>query len=429
MSESKTICVIGAGIVGVSAAIWLLREGFQVVLVDKTGPAAGTSHGNAGVLAACSVVPVTVPGLIRKAPAMLFGRYEPLFLRWRHLPAMAPWLFEYLSHCKPDEVRRIARALAPLTTDTLAQHRALAETTGAEKLVAAGDYVFGYQSKAHFAADQFGWQVRRENGFEWTEHDQQSFAATEPVFGNRVGYGVRVGNHGRILDPGLYVRDLADHARAQGARIEVGSVDALVIDDARVTGVRINGQTLAADGLVVATGVWSGPLASQLGIRVPMESERGYHLEFWEADRMPADPVMLAAYKVVATPMAGRLRLAGAVEFGGLNAPASDPPFEMLTHAIQELLPGIRYTRTEQWMGHRPAPSDSIPLIGQAPAVAGAWLAFGHHHIGLTTGPKTGRLIAQMIAGKSTDIDMTAFDPGRFSRPGSDHQRRQVSRA
>lgn len=415
MNQSRSVVVLGAGIVGVSTALWLQRAGYRVVLVDRQGPAAGTSHGNAGVLAACSVVPVTVPGLLRKAPGMLLHRNSPLFLRWRYLPRMAPWLFRYLSHCDPAEVQRIATALAPLTRTTLADHRALAAGTNARQWIEPADYVFAYQDKAHFDADCFGWQIREDLGFRWIEQDTTAFHTAEPVFGSRVGYGVRVPEHGRITDPGAYVRALADHVIAGGGELQLGDVRRINVLGDRFDGIALDDRVIRADHLVVATGVWSGPLAEQLGVRVPMESERGYHLELWGADRMPTDPVMLAAYKVVATPMQGRLRLAGAVEFGGLHAPASAPPFDMLLDAVGRIFPGIQYSRVEQWMGHRPAPADSIPVIGPSPRVRGAWLGFGHHHIGLTTGALTGRMLAQMIHGEPTSIDPTPYDPARFA--------------
>ncbi len=410
------VVIAGAGIVGVASAIWLQRAGIPVLIFDPRGPAQGASFGNAGVLAACSVVPLTVPGLIAKAPRMLLDRDEPLFLRWPYLPRLTPWLLRYLSHCRPEQVRRIAAAMAPLVVDTLSQHRALSQGTPASVHVHAGDYVYGYRDRAHFDADAFGWQVRRDNGFNWAELDRQALRSFDPVFGDDLGFAVRVPGHGRIDDPGRYVSRLAEHVISQGGLIRHEAVDDVHIVNGMVRAVIAGGQRIPCRSFLITAGAWSGPLSTRLGLKVPLESERGYHLDLWEPDRMPRQATMIAALKVVATPMDGRIRLAGAVEFGGIDAPRSDPPFAMLERAVSRVFPDLRWARTERWMGHRPAPADSIPLIGTVPGLSNAWLGFGHHHVGMTAGPRTGRLLATLIAGtQAPDIDMQPYAPSRFA--------------
>ena len=181
-----------------------------------------------------------------------------------------------------------------------------------------------------------------------------------------------------------------------------------------MTGVRADGETLHCNAVALCTGAWSGRFARVLGVKVPLESERGYHVEFVEPNMMPRSPVMVASGKFVATPMDGRLRLAGVVEFGGLDAEASKEPVELLKRNARAAFPGLTWRDTREWMGHRPAPSDSIPVIGKAPGLQGAYLGFGHHHIGLTSGPKTGRLLAQMIVGRQPNVDVTPYSPARF---------------
>ncbi len=412
--NEQSIAIVGAGIVGVSTAIWLQRAGHRVILVDRAGPGEGTSYGNGGVLASAAIVPVTVPGLMKKAPRMLFSRDQPLFLKWSYLPRLAPWLRRYLSHATADEARRIAAALHPIIGDSLADHQALSAGTEAARWLVPSDYVFLYRDRAAFAADAFGWSIRRDHGFEWDELEGPALRAYDPVFSPANGFAIRLKDHGRIADPGRYVKDLAAHAEANGARIIRADVDDFVIENGRVTGLRAGGETIACSGAVLTTGVWSKALAAKLGVDVPLESERGYHLELWEPSAMPRSPAMIAAAKFVVTPMEGRLRLAGIVEFGGLDAPPSRAPFDLLMRNIRAAIPDLTWKETKEWMGHRPAPSDSIPLIGPAPKVAGAWLGFGHHHVGLTGGPKTGRLLAQLISGGKPNIDLAPYAPARF---------------
>ncbi|KMW60255.1 D-amino acid dehydrogenase small subunit [Candidatus Rhodobacter oscarellae] len=410
---TKTVAIIGAGIVGVSTALWLLRDGHKVLIVDREGPASGTSYGNAGVLASYSIVPVTGPGLIRKAPGMLFDRDQPLFLRWPYLPRLAPWLVKYLSHANAADTKRIAEALNGIVGDSLADHQALASGTRAERFIVPSDYLFAYRDRAHYEGDAFSWSIRRDHGMVWDE--VEDVAGYDPSLADDIGFVARCPNHGRIIDPGGYVKALAEEAEALGARMVKAEVEDIAHENGAVTGLRAGGETITCDAVVIATGVWSGPLCAKLGLKVPLESERGYHIEFWEPSVMPKAPTMIASGKFVLTPMDGRLRAAGVVEFGGLKAPPSRAPFEMLRCQVKSALPGLTCAREEEWMGHRPAPPDSIPVIGEIPSAAGVFTGFGHHHIGLTGGPKTGRLLAQLIGGKKPNLDLRAYDPARFA--------------
>jgi D-amino-acid dehydrogenase len=413
-TEAKHIGIVGAGIVGVSTAIWLQRAGHRVTLIDRLGPGEGTSYGNGGVLASCSIVPVTVPGLLKKAPRMLFDPNQPLFLKWSYLPKLAPWLIKYLSHANADDVKRIASAVHGIVGDSLADHQALSAGTGAERFLVPSDYVFVYNDRTHFEGDAFGWGIRRAHGFSWDELEGRAFSEYDPTLAPALGFGVRLGNHGVIKDPGGYVKALAAHAEMNGARLIKADVTGFVREGGKVTGVRAGGETLSFDDTVIATGVWSKPLAETFGLKVPLESERGYHIELWEPNMMPRSPAMIASGKFVITPMEGRIRLAGVVEFGGLDAPASRPPFDLLMRNIRAAMPGLTWKEKTEWMGHRPAPADSIPVIGKVPNAPGAWMGFGHHHIGLTGGPKTGYLLSQMISGQQSNLDLAPYAPMRF---------------
>ncbi|WP_209508229.1 MULTISPECIES: FAD-dependent oxidoreductase [unclassified Ruegeria] len=416
MTDKKSIAIIGAGIVGVSTAVWLQRDGHNVILIDKAGPAEGTSHGNGGVLASCSIVPVTVPGLLGKAPKMLLSPSQPLFLKWGYLPKLLPWLWKYLRHANAADVERIAAALTSIVGDSLNDHKALAAGTGAEKWLVPSDYLFLYRDRAHFEEDAFGWDIRRRNGFQWDELEGHAFHEYDPVYSQGIGFAARLSDHGHITDPGRYVKDLAAHVEANGGRFIRANVEDVVRENGHVTGVWAGGETIACDAAVVTAGIWSGPLARRLGVSVPLESERGYHLELVEPSAMPRSPVMVVSGKFVATPMDGRIRLAGIVEFGGLDAPPSRAPFELMRKNARVAFPGVTWKEEVEWMGHRPAPADSIPVIGDVPGIKGAYMGFGHHHIGLTGGPKTGRLLAQMIAGRTPNVDMSVYAPSRYAK-------------
>jgi len=414
MNAVKEIIVVGAGIVGVSAAIWLQRAGHKVTLMDRKGPAQGTSHGNAGVLASGAVIPVTTPGLLGRAPGMLWDRNAPLFLRWGYLPKLAPFLARYLRSATDSHVDAYGAAMSTLLHDAVAQHQQLAQGTGAETFITEDDYCFGYATDAAYRADAYAWGKKRAAGFDFNVMTGAAYAAIDPAFGDAFETVVTSPGHGRISDPGAYVAALAAHFEAQGGTLEICDVHDIAVVDGSVRTLMTSNGDRSADHIVFAMGPWSKMIAHKLGVKVPFESERGYHIEFVDPSIMPRQPMMVAAGKFVLTPMQGRLRAAGVIEFGGLEADPSKAPFDMLRRQVKAVLPDLTCTREVEWMGHRPAPADSLPVIGANDAGGKSYSAFGHQHVGLTGGPKTGRLIADLISGARPNIDLAPFDPAKF---------------
>jgi D-amino-acid dehydrogenase len=259
------VVIAGAGIVGVSSAIWLQRAGHEVTLVDRMDVALRTSYGNAGVLAAGAILPVPVPGLAQKLPKMVFSRDEPLFLQWRYLPRLLPFLAKYLSFARADHVAHCARSLSYLLADSHAQHQSLAEGTGAERFISDADFCFGYATEASYRADESGRALRRAHGYEIEELDGAAYAVRDPLYSGQFAKVVCYKNSGRISDPGAYLAALLAHFQAEGgtmlaARIEDielqhGAYKALITDQGRVTG----------DHIVLAMGAWSGKMAKKLG--------------------------------------------------------------------------------------------------------------------------------------------------------------------
>ncbi|UWQ98725.1 FAD-dependent oxidoreductase [Rhodobacteraceae bacterium S2214] len=409
------IIVAGAGIVGVSCAIWLQRAGHDVTIVDKAGPASGTSHGNAGVLAAGAVIPVTTPGLMWKAPGMLLDKDAPLFLKWRYLPKLIPFLVKYLTYTTDKHVDHYGAAMSTLLHDSVDQHMALARGTGAEKYISADDYCFGYSTQAAFAADKYSWDKRTAAGFAYDVIDGETYAQYDPAYGNAFAVVVRCKGHGRISDPGAYVKTLADHFVDQGGKLLIQNITDIAVENGEITHLKTANGDMTADRIVFALGPWSKTIAHKLGVKVPFESERGYHIEMTNPSQMPKSPMMVASGKFVITPMEGRLRAAGVVEFGGLKNGPSDAPFALLKRQVKAIFPDLTYDDLIEWMGHRPAPADSLPVIGANNAGGKSYSAFGHQHVGLTGGPKTGRIIADLIDGKKPNIDLAPFDPRKHA--------------
>lgn len=411
---TQNVVVVGAGIVGVSTGIWLRRAGAEVTIVDRQGPGEGTSHGNAGVLAAVSMVPVTTPSLIRKAPGMLISRDFPLYLRWGYLPRLVPWLLRYLANANDSDTRRIAKDLTPIVSDSVVQHRALVGELGLTEWVTDSDYCFAYRDRTAFEAEAYVWALRQTAGFTPELIEGPEVQDYEPNISPRIKLIAALKDHGFIRDPGGYVRALAAAFKGMGGTIRTADVTDFDLSGGRIRAVETTGGPIACDDVVLATGVWSKPLMGKLGLNVPLEAERGYHIVYEQAQGGPRRPTMVAAGKFVATPMAQGVRCAGVVELGGLKAGPSKAPLTLLRKQARATFPHMTATAEIEWLGHRPAPSDSLPLIGQIGS-SRVFTALGHHHIGLTGGPKTGRLIAGLVTGQPTNMDLSAYAPQRFA--------------
>ena len=409
------VAVVGAGIVGVSAAEWLRRDGHAVTLIDRNDPGdpAQTSFGNAGILAAASIVPVPVPGLVGKIPKMLLDPNSPLHLRWSYLPRLLPWLIPFLRRANTGDVRATAEALATLLGDTVEQHQALSAGTPAAALITLGRYTHLYSSREKYDGDAMGHALRREHGFRMEALDRAAIEEIDPAIGPYYQFAASYLDHGWIADPGAYVAALARHFVEAG-----GTLSQFEVADIRPTETGADviggGATTGYDRVVLAGGVWSRQLARRLGHKAAMESERGYHVVFEGPNRMPPHPLSLTDGKFIAVPMADGLRCAGQVEFGGLDAGPSDSPYKVVRHWVKKLYPDLTYAHESRWMGHRPSTVDSLPFIGPSPKAPAIHFAFGAQHVGLTSGPKTGRLIADMISGRTPNVDLAPFRVGRF---------------
>ena len=415
--KTEKIAVIGAGILGVSTAEWLRRDGADVELIDRIAPGGPeqTSYGNAGVLASSSIVPVSVPGLIRKVPGMLLDPDSPLFMRWSYLPRLLPWLTRFLANGNETKVRQIAAGLSHIVGDSVEQHLALVKGTPAESFIKHGPYAFLYPDRAAFEKDRFAFAVRQDHDFAWEEKTREQLIADDPDLGDRYQFGVFMIDHGWIGDPGGYVAAVADEFCENGGTFWRAEVDDIRPDESSGSvKVVTQGETRSYDRIVLAAGVWSKKLAERLGHRAPMESERGYHMVFKSPSKQPPVPYSLADAKMVATPMDAGVRCAGLVEFGGTAAGPSQAPLRLIEKRLKALYPNLTWEGTESWLGHRPAPVDSLPFVGESPKSKGIYFAFGTHHIGLTSGPKIGRLTADLVAGRTPNIDMAPYRVGRF---------------
>jgi len=416
---ARRVGVIGAGMVGVCAASWLQRDGHSVFLLDPGNPGEGASFGNAGCFNGSSVTPVAMPGVVRSVPRWLIDPLGPLALRWSYLPAILPYLVRLVRAATPQKVAAQAKALRPLIGPTVPLVRELARDAGAEGLIHQRGHLYVYRSAAALAKDGLAWALRRENGVVVDEFDADELHQLEPVLSRDYVRGLLVRENGHTENPLALVTRLVEQFRRQGGEIVRASALGFRLDGGRVTSIRSDAGDLPADAAIVCAGAQSKPLAAALGDRIPLETERGYHLMIRDPEVMPRIPTADADGKFVATPMEQGLRFAGTVELAGLAAPPDWRRAHILLEQGRRMLPGLAAEHPEDrlsvWMGHRPSLPDSLPALGRSRASPDVIYAFGHGHVGMTAAPMTGRIVADLVAGRPAPIDIAPFDPGRFA--------------
>jgi len=406
------IAVIGAGVVGLAIAHRLALEGREVLLIDPEAPGMGASYGNAGTVADYAVQPVGTPSVLAGLPRLLFDRSSPLAIRQAALPALAPWLMRFMRECLPGRARANALVLANLVTDAQPRWAALAEAIGGAEILQHRGCIYLYERARERRAAEADLAFRRDLGVAVEMLGPDELAALEPGLPPLAGGGAFFPDASFMTDPGAMVQLIAKAALAEGAGLLRGRVDTLArgLDGLRLTG---PGVSVHARRVVIAAGAHSQALARQVGDRVPLDTERGYHVE-WD---MPAPrlnrPTCPTSRGFYLCPMQGRLRAAGTVELGGLAAPPSAHRIAQLAAGARAFFPDLGPPARE-WMGFRPSMPDSLPVIGPSQGGADVLHAYGHGHIGVTLAPLTAEIIADFLAGRDSIRDFSATSPRRF---------------
>lgn len=419
-AHRQHVAVIGGGIVGVCSAIALLKAGHAVTLVEPAEPGGeqAASYGNGAWLSPASIIPMSMPGLWRKVPGYLRDPEGPLTISPRHLPRLAPWLLRFLAAgWSVEKVTRTAGLLAGLLRDAPARHAALAAEVGQGDLIRQDGLLYAYPDRAAFAADALGWRLRRENGVVWRELEGEALATFEPALSPRYRFGALVEAGGHCLDPGAHVAGLARHALTLGARRVSARATGFTFADGRLAAVETDRGPVPCTAAVIAAGARSGALAALAGDHVPLESERGYHVEIADPAAAPRIPVMPSDGKMGNTVTRGGLRASGQVELSTLEAPPDWRRADILLRHLVATYPGlgpVSGLTVRRWQGNRPSTPDGLPVIGRASRCPDIVHAFGHGHVGLASGPVTGEMVAALMAGSPPALPLAPFSCVRF---------------
>lgn len=414
MQTQSDVIVIGAGVVGLSAALALQARGLAVTVLDREGPAAGASAGNAGAFAFTDILPLASPGILRKAPKWLLDPLGPLSVPPAYALRIAPWMFRFWRACSPARVAQSTTAQTALMDLSKAELEPFLAATGTLPMLHKKGNLQVYESEAEFRASLPGWQARTDHGIEFRHMSPAEMADLQPGLSPRFIRGTFTPGWYSIADPKLYTLALAERFRAQGGGIARAEATALTPDAQGVTLRLADGQTRRAGHVVVAAGAHSHLLARGLGDRIPLETERGYNTTLPEDAFDLRTQITFGGHGFIISRLATGIRVGGAVELGGLNLPPNFRRAEAMLKKAQAFLPGLKPTGGVQWMGFRPSLPDSLPAIGTARATPRVTYAFGHGHLGLTQSAGTARLVADLVTGAVPAIDLTPFSPQRF---------------
>jgi len=416
--QPQSVAVIGAGIVGVVSALYLVRDGHKVVLIDRDEPGEGCSFGNAGLLARSSFVPMASPDTFLSVPKWLLDPGGPLSIRWSYFPKLLPWLFKYIRSGLFDDLNANARALHVLTDPCVELYRKLADEAGRGELVRESDYLQVYRTKKAFLHAAGDMNLRRKFGMRIDDIDAAKINELEPDLSPDYRYAYHVHDHAYVTDPAGLVKALADLFCREGGTIKKANVEDLRCGGSGECVVVAGDESIECDRTVLAAGAFSTRLTEKTGIRLPLDTERGYHITCPNPVAVLSRPVMEGERKFLTTPMSMGLRFAGTVELGGLDAEPSQRRIDVLTHHAKCMVSGLNTEHATSWMGFRPTLPDSLPVISSSPRHPNIIYAFGHQHLGLTCAPKTGQIVADLISGRVPNVDIKPYSAKRFAGGG-----------
>jgi glycine/D-amino acid oxidase-like deaminating enzyme len=393
-AATRSTTVLGAGIVGVCCALSLQRDGFSVCLIDRGEPGAGCSSGNAGMIQTGSILPLAVPGILKRAPRMLLDPEGPLVVPWQQVPRLIPWLRAFIRNAKPEKVAATTRALAALLAQAKDAYRVLAAGTPASGLFRSRGELYVFRNAAAQAMLAGKFATLRAHGIDYVEIPGGDLKTWEPALAEGYAYGYYLPDSEYVVDPLGLTRHLFDAFVDAGGRFLRTEIEHIQrAPDGRLSLHSRGDDVHVANELVVASGAASGRMAHMLGA---------------------TGPVIEGDMNIAATPMRDGIRIAGTLEFAGFESPPRWRRADMLLPIARRMLPGLREEANVRWFGDRPGTPDSLPVLGAAPGHSNVWYAFGHGQLGLTLAAITGRLLADLMAGRQPSVDLTPFRPDRF---------------
>jgi glycine/D-amino acid oxidase-like deaminating enzyme len=416
MSQAdSTIFIIGAGVVGLSTALYLQRSGRTVVIIDPLPPPGGASYGNAGMISADTSVPIALPGMLRKVPKWLTDPMGPLAVRPSYFPKALPWLMKWIAAGKMPRVLEISDAMRALHKEAFLCWKELLGPENYADLVRPVGQVHVWETDAETENAALERTLRDRQGIPSQTLGTDDLRQMFPGISKAVRRGVLMPGNGYTVSPQRTVQTLHRLFLEAGGRVVPESVYKILPRDGGGYDIMTNVGFHRAAQIVVAAGAYSPRLLEPLGIDVPLETERGYHVMLPNPNVSLTTTISNKSRSFGVTPMEHGLRVAGTVEFAGLQAPPDERRNKALLANVRTMFPDVNTEGYRFWMGFRPSTPDSLPFLGEAEKRPGLFLACGHGHFGMTGGPPSARLLSRLINRQPTGIDATAYAPQRFA--------------
>jgi len=406
--------VIGAGVAGLSTALYLQRAGIAVSVIDPLPPAGGASFGNAGLLSPDTAVPIALPGMLRKVPGWLINPLGPLSVTPRYFPHAVPWLLRWIEAGRLDRVIAISDAMRALHREALTCWQELLGPSLYGELIRPLGQVQVWEGDGETANSGVERQVRERHGIKSETLSADDLRQMFPGISRDVTRGLLVPGNGHTVSPQRIVTTLGDLFRQEGGTLINERAMKLIPREGDGWMVMTNLANRSADHVVVAMGAWSRQLLDPLGVKVALETERGYHAMLFDPEVMPALPISNKTRAFGVTPMEDGLRVAGTVEIAGLQAPPNEERAKVLVQHAKRMFPALKGEKVRYWMGFRPSTPDSLPILGPSAGRPGLHFVFGHGHFGMTGGPPSGRLVARLITGQAPGLDPAPYAAQRF---------------
>ncbi|AXI46938.1 FAD-binding oxidoreductase [Sulfitobacter sp. SK012] len=408
------LIVVGAGIVGMSAALYAQRDGLKTLICDPNPPGSGTTYGSACTIATYACIPVNNPSIFTSLPHLLTSRESPLTFNLLHGLRNPGWMLAFLNNCRPSRVKQISEALGQLLTHTDAGLDPLIAEAGAEDLMVNNDCLYVWSTKTGYEGARDSNAMRRAQGVEFDELSKDDVHQLEPNLKQPIHCGLNFKGARHVTNPQELVERMHKRFEALGGTYLSCGVERCDADDTGVTTYLKDGTELRAGHLALTAGVRSNEIKGSGAEHLPLGTERGYHILYRNDGGLVSRPVGWAEAGFYATPMAHGLRIAGTVEINAKDAAFNTKCTDYLQRKSHEMFGDIG-SPDDAWLGHRPTMPDALPVIGPSPTSNRITLAFGHQHIGLTLGGVTGKIVTDLAQGRAPHCNINDFAPQRFT--------------
>ena len=414
--KCKSIGIIGSGIQGVCIGLQLVKKGIPVTIFDRQDPLSSNfksaSYGNAGHFSPYAVLQFNRPDILYDVPKMLLSSNGPLALKWNHMIKMIPWFFNYLKNFNNESMLHTAKYMHQILSLSNDAYEELFKEIDISNLVEKKGIIYVWTNK-NTKSRELEIKVRNDFGIEQKLLTQQEVLQLEPNLSPVFDAGVIYENAMHARDPHGILKEIFKLFLAKGGKFIQENIKCVKQNSTNETIIKSENQDYFFEKSVIATGAHSKNLTDQLGEKIPLDTERGYHVHFKNKDHLISRPVIFLDRGFGLTPMNQGLRAVGTVELGGLKNPPSKKRIDYVVKCAKELLPQLD-NHDDEWLGFRPTLPDFLPIIGPSLKNKNIIYAFGHHHLGWTLGAITGKIVSKIAAGEKTNLDLSPYSSKRF---------------